>query len=186
VFVMAVSREQIATRAIAHLNSAPAASMGEIARAAGVSRATLHRHFATREELILALGRRAHEAWRRLHEEVGLETAVRTGLRLEETLRNLVLAYTGIVEEHGFVLTEHLLMSDPETARGAEELESREIELFTLCQRAGILRADLPARWVSNTLYGLLISLRESLRRGDIARRDAPRLLLETFLRGTS
>ncbi|GAA3428828.1 TetR/AcrR family transcriptional regulator [Streptosporangium sandarakinum] len=183
---MAVTREQIVTRAIEHLNQAPAASMAEIAQAAGVHRATLHRHFATREELIVALGWRAHEAWQRVHDEIGLDAALRTGERVEEALHALLAAHIEVAEEHGFALTEHLVGINPELVRRAEELEAREIELIEACQRAGVLRADLPPRWVSNTVYGLLVAVRESLRRGDVARRDTSRLLLETFLRGTS
>ncbi len=160
--------------------------MAEIARAVGVSRATLHRHFATREELIVALGWRSYEAWRRVHEEIGLDAALRTGQRLEETLHALVMGNIGAAEEHGFALTEHLMGVDPELVRGAEALEDREVALIESCQRAGILRADLPARWVNNALYGLLVAVRESLRNGDVARRDLPRLYLETFLKGMS
>ncbi|ROO85154.1 TetR family transcriptional regulator [Actinocorallia herbida] len=183
---MVVGREEIVAAAVDHLNRAPAASMAEIAQAAGVSRGTLHRHFSTREELIVELGWRCHAAWRRVHEDCGLDAALRGGERLAETLEALVVASIDAVEAHGFALTEHLVGVEPELLRSTEALVDREVALIEACQRAGILRADLPARWIENTLYGLLVAVRESLHAGDVARRDLPRLLLETFLEGTS
>ncbi|MEV4256927.1 helix-turn-helix domain-containing protein, partial [Spirillospora sp. NPDC049652] len=53
------STEEILGAATRHLNAEPTASMAQLAEAAGVSRATLHRHFASREDLLRALGERA-------------------------------------------------------------------------------------------------------------------------------
>ncbi|MFI6814902.1 TetR/AcrR family transcriptional regulator [Nonomuraea sp. NPDC050328] len=183
---MAVSKEQIITAAIRHLNGSPAASMGQIAQAAGISRATLHRHFATREDLIIALGWRAHAAWERAQAEAGLEEALGATDRatLEQALHRLITQHIEVAEEHGFALTEHLMEVDDGLVRRAHELEEREVVLIEACQRAGVLRSDMSARWISNVFFGLLVTVRESLRRGDVARRDVPRLLLETFLRG--
>lgn len=185
---MAVSQDQIVTAAIRHLNESPAASMAQIAQAAGVSRATLHRHFTTREELIIALGWRAHEAWEQVQADAGLEEALRSRdpADLEQALHRLILLHVGAAEEHGFALTEHLLEADEGLTRRGAELEERELELFRACQRAGLLSAAMSPAWISDILYGLLVGARVSLRHGDVAKRDVPRLLLETFLRGTS
>ncbi|MFI0421050.1 TetR/AcrR family transcriptional regulator [Spongiactinospora sp. 9N601] len=182
---MAVSRDQILTKATEHLNHSPAASMAEIAQSVGISRATLHRHFATREALMVALGWRALDAWQGIHERIGLGEPP-AGERLGETLHALVLAQIEAAENYGFAVTEQAMETDRALVTRAEELEAKEIELISACQRAGILRADFPPIWVSNTLYGLLLAVRESLRQGDVARRDIPRLVLETFLRGTT
>ncbi|WP_084960355.1 TetR/AcrR family transcriptional regulator [Thermoactinospora rubra] len=185
---MVVSREQIAAAALRHLNQSPTASMEEIARAAGVSRATLHRHFATRDELVSALGWRAMEYWERAQKQAGVAEAIESGdpRTLEAALHALVIGQAEIADEHGFTLTANSLLDDAALMRRIDELEELELKLFAACQRAGILRADLPVRWISNTLYGLLVAAVESLRRGDVARRDLSRLLLETFLRGTA
>ncbi|RSM85736.1 hypothetical protein DMH04_16175 [Kibdelosporangium aridum] len=107
-------------------------------------------------------------------------------MTLEKTLHTLLLRHIEVTEEHSFVFTEHLIATDPGLVRRSDELEEREIALFAACQEAGILRADLPARWISGVVYGLLMAGREGLRRGDIARRELPRLLSETFFRGMS
>ncbi|MSW53153.1 MAG: TetR family transcriptional regulator, partial [Actinobacteria bacterium] len=55
--------DQIVTAALATLNADPGASMAEIAEAAGVGRATLHRRFATRDDLVLEIGHRSLGRW---------------------------------------------------------------------------------------------------------------------------
>jgi TetR/AcrR family transcriptional regulator, mexCD-oprJ operon repressor len=54
--------EAILEAARAALAEDPQTSMGQIARRAGVHRATVHRHFAAREDLVRALHARAREA----------------------------------------------------------------------------------------------------------------------------
>ncbi|MEV5328138.1 helix-turn-helix domain-containing protein [Nonomuraea sp. NPDC052634] len=183
---MAVRRDQIMKAAIHHLNENPLASMAQLAEAAGVSRATLHRHFSSREELMLALAHRAHDRRERLQEQCGLAaaTASQNPKALAEALDALIVGMIEIADEYGFGLTDYTLMIEPELRRRAEELEARELEFYAAAQRAGALRADLPVRWVSNTVYGLMATVRESLRHGDVARRDLPRLLRATFLEG--
>ncbi|MYS51469.1 TetR family transcriptional regulator, partial [Streptomyces sp. SID6013] len=53
--LMAVDREQVLRSAAALLTRKSTATMDEVARAAGISRATLHRHFAGRDALVRAL-----------------------------------------------------------------------------------------------------------------------------------
>ncbi|MFI6533677.1 TetR/AcrR family transcriptional regulator [Nonomuraea sp. NPDC050547] len=186
---MAASRDEIVAVAIHHLNHAPNASMAEIAQAAGISRATLHRHFSTRAELQYELSSRAMDAWAKTHAAVGLDEALRAGLDaagIKQVLDELLTVTVAHSDEHGFALTDHTTDRHADLVRRAAELEEREIALFTAAQRAGVLRADLPPRWVSNLVYGLLVAVRESMRRGDVARRDLPRIFLETFYRGTT
>ncbi|GLZ79842.1 TetR family transcriptional regulator [Actinorhabdospora filicis] len=184
---MVASREQIARAAIRRLNADPAASMAEIAESAGVSRATLHRNFASREALMAHLGRMSTESWTQVLDDAGLAEAVADGS--PEALRAAIdrLCHHNIrdVEEFGFVLTEHVVFEqDDELAQVVERCQTREQEFYAAAQKAGVLRADLPPVWIGHMSYGLLVGLREALRRGDVAVRDAERLLRESFLRG--
>ncbi|MDP4508314.1 TetR/AcrR family transcriptional regulator [Nonomuraea turcica] len=185
---MAMSREQIMRAAIQHLNRDPSASMAQLADAVGISRATLHRQFSSREELMLALARRGHDEWERVQLAAGLDAASASedGARLEKALNALLTGLIEVADEYGFGLTDYALAVHPELSRRVEELEEREIAFYTAAQRAGLLSAQLPVRWISDAVYGLLVAVRDGLRRGDIARRDAPRLLLEMFLHGAA
>ncbi|WP_236051214.1 TetR/AcrR family transcriptional regulator, partial [Nonomuraea cypriaca] len=178
-----MSRAQIMTAAIQHFNDNPAASMAQLAEAAGISRATLHRHFSSREELMVALGHRAHEQWEQVQKSAGVIEATACGdsEALSKALAALLAGLVEVADAYGFGLTDYAMAVHPELRRRADELEEREVAFYAAAQRAGLLRADLPARWVSNTVYGLLVAVRESLRRGDVARRDVPHLLLTTF-----
>jgi AcrR family transcriptional regulator len=183
---MAVSREQIVDAAIRHLNASPTASMAQIAEAAGISRATLHRHFSSRDDLVSELGWRALSRWEHAQDEAGIvEAAASTDARhLRDTLVALLVSEVAVAEEHGFALTAETM--DERLLARLQELEERELRLVEACQRAGVLRADMPATWLSSTIYGLLVALREGLRRGEIAPRDTSRLVVESFLHGAS
>jgi AcrR family transcriptional regulator len=185
---MAMSREQIMGTAIQHLNENPLASMAQLAEAAGISRATLHRQFSSREELMLALGHRAHEQWEQVQEHSGVVDATASGDPevIGEALDAMLAGLIEVADAYGFGLTDYAMLVDPDLKRRSDELEEREIAFYAAAQRAGVLRGDLPARWISSTVYGLLVAVRESLRRGDVARRDVPRLLLATFRHGAA
>ncbi|NRQ31766.1 TetR/AcrR family transcriptional regulator [Nonomuraea sp. NN258] len=185
---MMTSRDQIMTAAIQHLNEDPTASMARLAEAVGVSRATLHRHFSSREELMIALGHRALEQWSQVQRAAGIIDAAASAdpAAIERALGDLLTGLIEVADAYGFGLTDHAMAVNPDLLRRSDELEEHEIALFAAAQRAGLLHASLPPRWVSNVVYGLLVAVRESLRRGDVARRDVPRLLIDTFLHGTA
>ncbi|MEV4443410.1 helix-turn-helix domain-containing protein, partial [Streptomyces sp. NPDC049577] len=62
---MSVDRDHVLRTAASLLTRKPTASMDEIAKASGIGRATLHRHFAGRDALVRAL------------EELGIERFAR-------------------------------------------------------------------------------------------------------------
>ncbi|UBU10385.1 TetR/AcrR family transcriptional regulator [Nonomuraea gerenzanensis] len=185
---MAATRDQIMKLAIQHLNESPTASMAQLAEAAGISRATLHRHFSNRDDLMLALAHRAHDQWERLQLSSGIVAATASGDRaaLERAMDALLVGLIEVADEYGFGLTDDRLATHPELKRRADELEEREVAFYAAAQRAGLLRPGPPARWISNVVFGLLVAVRESLRNGDVARRDVPELLIGTFQHGAA
>ena len=59
----------------------PGASLAEVAEAAGISRTTLHKHYATRDDLVRAVGLRATEIWEQAVDRVADEPGTQAGLR---------------------------------------------------------------------------------------------------------
>ncbi|MCY4727968.1 helix-turn-helix domain containing protein [Nocardioides sp. STR2] len=168
------------------LNADPTASMAAVAEAVGISRATLHRHFDSREALLVELGTRSLDRWeQRLDEaeEQALEAGEDPG-RLRAVLEELVLAYVDDSDAFAFALTDHVILANAALVERTQVLADREAALVAAAQEAGVLRRDLPLRWFGHVTYGLLVAAREAVRIGDIAPRDAGRLVLSSLLAG--
>lgn len=181
-----MGRQEITVAALRLLNVNPTASMAEIAEAAGISRATLHRHFAGRDELVRRLGELSIDSWREALDGADIDTAAASGdpalirAALDRLFGNLVRD----AHEHGFALTEPSLESDTVIAAAGRVQQDRELAFYAAAQQAGVLRDDVPVAWIGLTVYGLLVGLREALRHGEIAVRDAERLLRASVLDG--
>lgn len=183
---MAADRHHVLAAAQRVLNTDASASMGAVAEAAGISRATMHRHFDSREALLVELGTRSLDQWERRLDDADVEGVAATGDagRLRATLEALVLGYVEDSDRFGFALTDQVILATEELVERTRRLEDRESVLLAAAQRAGVLRADLPLRWFGAAIYGLLVAARESVRVGDVARRDAGRLVLSTLFSG--
>ena len=179
-------RDSIAQAALRLLNVDPSAPMARIAASAGVSRATLHRHFATRDDLIIHLGRMSIESWRDALDAAAIDEATESGDvdRIRTAVDDLFGHLLRDAEEYGFTWLEYSLLSDEEVVAGSEVLRAREHAFYAAAQRTGVLRADLPVAWIGHTIFGALVGLREAIRCGDIPVRDAARLLRQTVLHG--
>jgi AcrR family transcriptional regulator len=180
------TREELLDAALATLNRHPTATMAEIATAVGSSRATLHRHFASREALITEIAGRAIDRWSRTQEAAGIDAAGASGdaAAIEAALQTLLRQYAVDAGDYGIVLTDEFANTVPELAERAIALVEREVGFYAAAQRAGVLRDELPARWVADVVYGLMVSARDSLRWGNVAARDLGDLVVTTFLRG--
>ena len=185
---MAADRQSVLVAAQRALNADPTASMASVAEAAGISRATLNRHVESREALLVELGTRSLDRWERRMDEVDVERIAATADAdaIRAALETLVLAYVDDSEEFGFALTDTVILANAEIEERTIRLADREAVLFAAAQECGVLRADLPRRWVGHAVYGLLVAGREAVRLGDVARRDVGRLVLSSLLTGVS
>ncbi|ADB35208.1 transcriptional regulator, TetR family [Kribbella flavida DSM 17836] len=182
-----LTRDQVLHAAVRRLNSDPTTSMADLAAAIGISRATLNRHFASRDALLREIGERSLDHWDRSQRESGMAEAAESGdpEAIRDCLRELTRWFVENAEEFAYALANNRLEAMPELVERADVLADREVEFYAAAQRAGVLRSDVPARWIEHTIYGLMIAAREGLRRGDVARRDLEGLVLSTFLTGT-
>jgi len=180
------TRERILGAAQRHLNQYPTASLADLAAAADVGRATLHRYFAGRDDLLEELGARSLARWQQSLAEAGVDEAAAGGdaAAMQACLTDLLSRYVADSDEFGFALTDsHLLSSSAHMAR-TQELFDREVAFYAAAQRAGVLRDDVPPVWLGHAVYGLLVAAREALRLGDLPRRGLEELVLTTLLAG--
>ncbi|WP_431781422.1 TetR/AcrR family transcriptional regulator [Streptomyces chumphonensis] len=176
---MSVPREQILKTAAELLSRRATASMDEIARSAGISRATLHRHFAGREALVAALG----DLGIRQIEE-GLDAARIDEGDPAEALRRLIDEITAVAGFLAFLYGENeLYESDPMVA-GWARVDARVGALLKRGREEGVLRGDLSTAWLVDALFALVAASGWSVQDGRLARRDASRVVAELLLGG--
>lgn len=176
--------DRLVASATATLNADAGASMAAIAEAAGVGRATLHRRFATRDDLVVALGTRAFARWEAaLHDSGALALADAGGDAgaLRAALEDLVRRFVREAADYSFAMTHPDVERHPALADTCARLVALDVRVLTAAQRAGILRDDVPAEWIDHVLFGLLRSGLDAARYGDVAPRAIPDLVLSTF-----
>ncbi|MEV5001152.1 TetR/AcrR family transcriptional regulator [Nocardioides sp. LML1-1-1.1] len=178
------TRDTVLAAAQRLLTTDPTASMAQIAAAAGVGRATVHRHFATREELLHEIGRRSLDTWAASLASVADATGSGDPARIRAAIEDLLGQFVADAEEAGIALTDPTVLNEPSLRARADVLFAEEVALYAAAQDAGVLRSDVPARWLGHAVYGLLVSVRDALVAGDVARRDAADLVRSTFFEG--
>jgi TetR/AcrR family transcriptional regulator, mexCD-oprJ operon repressor len=175
---MAVDRDHVLRSAAALLTRRASATMDEVARAAGIGRATLHRHFAGREALVKAL-----EALGIQETEAALDRARLDDGPAEDALRRFVAAVEPAAGLLAFLVTENQLFED-EVHAGWNRIDARISALFRRGQEGGEFRIDLPPAWLTEALYGLIGACAWSIQDGRLAARDFPYMTAELLLGG--
>ncbi|MFD5452491.1 TetR/AcrR family transcriptional regulator [Streptomyces sp. NPDC003470] len=176
---MAVDREQVLRSAAALLTRRATATMDEVAKAAGISRATLHRHFAGRDALVRAL-----EALGIAECEAALDRARPDDGPAAEAVRRLVRELESAAGLLAFLYTENQLFEGEQQNEGWARIDARLTELFRRGQESGEFRIDLTPVWLTEALYGLLASGAWAVTEGRVARNDFTRMTVELLLGG--
>lgn len=156
----------------------PEATMQDVAAAAGLGRATVYRHFPTREALTGAIGLAAID-------EVGAALAasrLEEGDPLEALARGLEAIFT--VGERYRVLTQATAGMAPRKGPHVEAAFRPMRQLIERAQAEGELVAGPPGEWLVAAVGALIGAAFAQLGEGRISRDDAPRLVMETILRG--
>ncbi|MFI5679668.1 TetR/AcrR family transcriptional regulator [Streptomyces cellulosae] len=176
---MAVDRDHVLRSAAALLTRKATATMDEVAKAAGISRATLHRQFAGRDALVRAL-----EALGISECEAALDAAALDDGPASEAVRRLVRELQPAAALLAFLYTENQLFEGEEQNAGWSRIDDRVAALFRRGQEAGEFRIDLTPGWLTEALYGLLASAAWAVTEGRVARNDFTHMIVELLLGG--
>ncbi|NNN32402.1 TetR/AcrR family transcriptional regulator [Streptomyces sp. S3(2020)] len=177
--LMAVDRDHVLRSAAALLTRKSTATMDEVAKAAGISRATLHRHVAGRDALVRAL-----EALSIAECEAALDAARPDEGPASDAVSRLVREIEPAAALLAFLYTENQLFEGEEQNAGWARIDERIAALFKRGQTAGEFRIDLTPTWLTEALYGLLASGAWAVSEGRAARNDFHHMIVELLLGG--
>lgn len=161
------------------LTNHPRASLQELAKAIGISKATLYRFSRTREELVTRLlahsmkAMSAAMALAKLQEDDPLQALRRlTALHLEQR------------EFMGF-LTFYWKEVDAATVQECTNWDALLDAFFLRGQQEGVFRIDFSAAALAEIWISTLLGLADAERRGRVARAELPSLVERAFLQGS-
>jgi AcrR family transcriptional regulator len=155
----------------------PAASLAEVARAAGIGRTTLHKQYATRDDLIRAVAHRAIDVWERA-------VSAASEADPDAGLRALVTAMVPLGPQLAFLWRTPALEHVDEICARLDVLQERQLVLLRHARKLGILSESTPDWWQLRILYAVVYSAAESIYDGTLAPLDAPDLAFDALLRG--
>ena len=172
----------ITDAALEALASDPDASMAEIARRAGVVRATIYMHFPTREALLDAVMERA-------------TTQVADAIRAaepdrgepQEALERVIRAtWEELSQFHGVLAINIGRMSAKELRRRHLPMTTQFIPLLERGQADGVFRSDVSAEWLIAVIRAIVHLASTELQAGRLSRADVERTMLTTALSAVS
>lgn len=175
------TRSAILKAAIKVLARDPRTPLGELAEQAGVGRATLHRYFKSRDELVKEI---AMLSVREIDEAVeGLEQRAESAAHLLELILEAVVP---LGDRFYFLANEAWVATDPglkaELDRQIAELEA----LVEACKAEGSIDQSVPAAWVVGVVDSTIYAAWNLVASGQIAPRDASSLAFKTIMNGVS
>jgi len=172
------SEEAIVEAGIKTLLNNPSAGMSDIANAAGVGRATLYRHFPSREELIrriallcLSETERAFKPFEHLRGREAIEKIFDVLMPFAARFRFLGKLWS-LVEEDAEILA-------------IEARMDREMGfLFDEAKKTGVLNASLPTAWIKVLFDNVLDAGWVMIEDGDATPQEAAHLAKISFFDG--
>jgi AcrR family transcriptional regulator len=154
----------------------PGASLAEVAEAVGISRTTLHNHYATRVDLLRAVGNRVIDLWEQAIDKV--EDGPDGGLR---AMTELLLP---LCPQLAFLWRNPSFDKLPDMEERWIAAETCGLDVLKRAQKRGVIVAAVPEWWLLGSLYSLLYVAAERVAGGRLAPLDAPDLVLSTYLNG--
>ncbi|HVQ88070.1 MAG TPA: TetR/AcrR family transcriptional regulator [Actinomycetes bacterium] len=175
------TRRNLLDAATLVLSKDSGASLAEVATVAGVGRTTLHRYFATREDLVRALVVDALDrvAAAIADAEPGQGSAI-------DALQRIADAVIPQGPSLRFLASDPSPYSAPDILRRWYDALEPVADAVRRGQRDGSIRPELPVAWVVDAYAGAILTAWDSVDEGRLARQDAPRLVMSTVLFGVA
>lgn len=175
------TRDRIVKQAIDCIAQNPNASLEEIATAAGVGRATIYRHFKSRNDLNIVLKAVAGE---KLHSAAVsiLEKNIPARDKLIQMVQKMIPLGASLNVSTYFNIP--FKDENPRVRETYQKHLDQAGGLCTLLKNEGVVGKDIPLAWLITSLDSLVFAAWEKVQSGDIAPNDAPGLVIQTFLTG--
>lgn len=172
------TRDAIIEAAFQVYDENPSASLGDVAARAGVGRATLHRHFPGRAELMRAL---AFIAMEELEQAVAARTA---GVDdWGEGFRLSLHAMVPLANRQWFLANEGL-EADPDVAAAYQASLDDLHSDVEAAKAAGVFAADAPTAWIATAYENLTYAAWSLVRAGEATPKQAAELAWRTLSTG--
>jgi AcrR family transcriptional regulator len=168
--------------ALEALASDPDVSMAEIARRAGVVRATIYMHFPTREALLDAVMEHATGLVARAIREAEPDRG-----EPKEALERVILAtWKQLSEFHSILQININRLSAPELRRRHLPMTTQFIPLLERGQADGVFRSDVSATWLIAVVRAIVHVASTELQAGRLSQEEVERTMLTTALAAVS
>ncbi|MEM6620849.1 MAG: helix-turn-helix domain-containing protein [Pseudomonadota bacterium] len=154
------------------------ASLGDVADRAGVGRATLHRHFPGRAELMRAL---AVIAMQEL--DAAIETATAQAANYEEGFRLSLHAIVPLASRQWFLMQEGL-EADPKIAAAYKESRDELGADVDAAKKEGVFAADVPTAWIVEAFENLTYAAWSMVQSGEATPKQAAEMAWRTLISG--
>lgn len=172
------TRDAIVEAAFQVFGRDPGASLAEVADRAGVGRATLHRHFRGREDLMVAL---AQAATREL--DAAVDAASADAESYGAALKAALAAVIPLADRHWFLAREPV-EQDPEVMAGYQRQLRELAEAIDAAKTEGCLDPDVPTPWIMQAFDHLVYAAWAAVRAGEATTGQAADLAWRTLTRG--
>lgn len=172
-------RNQILLASAKQFAMNPGISMSELAKAAGIGRATLHRYFAKREDLQRELVLFALEKTRHVIDEV---TALDCSAKIQ--LEAFILKLIPMGDLFHFLMTDSTLYTNAEAYAFYQKQLNSMIGIVEQAKAQGDIAANISGSWVVYALDALLYAAWQGVNDGYIAVNDAGAFVTGTLFHG--
>ena len=169
--------EAIIEAAIRVLNANAGATMSEIAVQAGVGRATLHRHFRTREDLISAINIRCIKDM-----NAAVRAEVTAGQPAVDRLGSMFRAVIPLGDRYSFLGTNYT--DDSKVREGYMTQLNWVMALAEDLKEQGNVGRDVPSPWVVAQIDQLVWTAWDAIAEGYLSADEATELAVRTLTEG--
>jgi AcrR family transcriptional regulator len=159
-------------------NENPSASLADIAARAGVGRATLHRHFKGREDLLLVLAKQAIKEIT----AVALEAFSQSSSSLD-ALKRVMAAIIPLANRQWFLAYENF-DKVPDVSSAYERQLSGTAFLISSAKKEGDIQSDLSDIWLARVYDNLIFAAWEMVQDEEATPKQAEELAWKTFCEG--